>query len=331
MIFKVKSKFIIKREKLIKEGTMSKEIDISELLGDYISSLDGDIRINEKYGTGGVKQISFNDNFTLHNMNFTLNQDLHLHAQANLSVSTFSSFNKGYMRYENLDSGKKCHFTPNHTHFISTNRENGISFYEKNQEMDIYFFMVNKDFILPILQKSKSKELQILAKKWDSEDIFDMKILHLNAEDMRKLYRFKDFGFDDELEKIFLTSTAYDLLHNWLKSYDDERLPHEEIKYICMVEEYILDNLQSEFSLKHLARIAKTNEKKLQRNFKIHFGENIFEYILKKRMQQAKILLKSKDYNINEVARKVGYRHQGNFSRMFYRYFKVLPKDMKNA
>lgn len=310
---------------------MSKEIIINELLGDYVSSNDGHIKVNEQYGKGAIKQISFHDDFKLHNMNFTLNQDLYLHAQANISLSTFSTFSKGNMKYENLDSGKKCDFSPNHTHFISTNKENGISFYEKNREMDIFFFMINKDFIHPFLKNSKSKELQMLAKKWDNEDIFDMKTLHVNAGDMRKLYRFKDFGFDDTLEKLYLTSTAYELLHGWLKSCDDEKLPHEEIKYILMVEEYILDNLESELSLKHLARVAKTNEKKLQRNFKIHFGKNLFDYILEKRMQHAKILLKSKDYNINEVAKKVGYKHQGNFSRMFWKHFKVLPKNMKNG
>lgn len=307
---------------------MSKESIMDELFGGFRSLKDGSIKANEFYGKGRAKQISFGKDFGLFNMNFVLNQDLYLYEQVDMSLASFCTVAKGEMKYEDFSNGIKSEYKANKTQFISSNKKRSISLFEKNKEIDLYYFYLNKDFMLPFLHDSQNKELQLLAKKWQNEEIYNAKAININAEDLQKLYHFKNFGFDDSLEKLYLTSIAYELLHNWLKNYSEDKLPEEEIRYILLAQEYILDNLDKNFSLKTLAKIAKTNEKKFQQNFKVHFKQNPFEYILSKKLQHAKALLTTKDYTVNEVAKKVGYKHQSNFSIAFFKHFGFSPKEL---
>lgn len=307
---------------------MSKEYIMDQLFNGFMTLKDGSIKANEELGKGEARQISFGNDFGLFNMNFILYQDLHLYEQVDMNLSSFCTVAKGEMNHEDFANGVKSKYMANKTQFISSSKKRSVSLFEKDKEIDLYFFYLNKDFILPFLQNSQNEELQLLAKKWQNEEIYSVKTLNINAEDVQKLYRFKNFGFNDSLEKLYLTSTAYELLYSWLKNYEDDKLPEEEVRYILLAQEYILDNLDKNFNLKTLAKIAKTNEKKFQQNFKTHFKQNPFEYILSKKLQHAKNLLATKEYTVNEIAKKVGYKHQSNFSIAFFKHFGFSPKEL---
>ncbi len=48
-------------------------------------------------------------------------------------------------------------------------------------------------------------------------------------------------------------------------------------------------------------------------------------------MIEAKRLLELSEYNINEIALKVGYRHSCNFTTAFLKRFGVRPKDVMKS
>jgi AraC-like DNA-binding protein len=78
-------------------------------------------------------------------------------------------------------------------------------------------------------------------------------------------------------------------------------------------------------SIKELAHRCATNETKLKKVFKIVYHSTIREYIQKLRLEEANILLKEESLTIKEVANRVGYRHQGYFSKLFFEYYGVYP------
>jgi len=50
--------------------------------------------------------------------------------------------------------------------------------------------------------------------------------------------------------------------------------------------------------------------------------------VLKTRMEKAKVLLGTGEYNISEVSKIIGYKYQQSFSTAFFKHFGVLPKDL---
>jgi AraC-like DNA-binding protein len=78
-----------------------------------------------------------------------------------------------------------------------------------------------------------------------------------------------------------------------------------------------------------LAKRCATNATRLKKIFKRVHGTTIYGYIQRLRMAEANLLLRQERLNIGEVAGRVGYRHQGHFSRVFYETYGIYPKTLK--
>lgn len=66
----------------------------------------------------------------------------------------------------------------------------------------------------------------------------------------------------------------------------------------------------------------------LQRHFKIVYGKSIYQYYLEQKLLIGKELIVSGKKSISEVAYILGYNKVNSFSRLFKKYFGVLPKDV---
>ena len=82
-------------------------------------------------------------------------------------------------------------------------------------------------------------------------------------------------------------------------------------------------------TIEELAHRCATNASKLKRAFKHTYQTTIYGYIQRLRMEEANLLLREESLSIGEVARRVGYRHQGHFSRLFYHTYGLYPKTLK--
>jgi AraC-like DNA-binding protein len=54
----------------------------------------------------------------------------------------------------------------------------------------------------------------------------------------------------------------------------------------------------------------------------------IYGYIQKLRLEEANLLLRKEMLSIGEIARRVGYRHQGHFSKLFFETYGVYPREL---
>ena len=70
---------------------------------------------------------------------------------------------------------------------------------------------------------------------------------------------------------------------------------------------------------------------KLGPGFKAVFGETIFDFSLRCRMQHALQLLRDERTQVARVAEAVGYRHQTSFATAFRRHFGLRPKDVRRG
>ena len=80
-------------------------------------------------------------------------------------------------------------------------------------------------------------------------------------------------------------------------------------------------------SIPQLAKEAAMSPTKLKKLFKAVYGNAMYEYFQKKRMQHAADLLLSKKYSVKEVGTGLGYANLSNFTLAFKKEFNRLPSE----
>ena len=133
--------------------------------------------------------------------------------------------------------------------------------------------------------------------------------------------------------KLYLRAKVFELMSlyfNKNKEMDVEQCPFlvddENIKKIRMAKDIIISRMIEPPSLNDLAAEVKISLKKLKQGFKQVYGVSVYVFLLDYKMQVSKRLLSSGNYNVNEVALKVGYSTATHFINAFKRKFGTTPK-----
>lgn len=108
----------------------------------------------------------------------------------------------------------------------------------------------------------------------------------------------------------------------WLTSGRDRRMLEEAR---CILEASIKDPP----TIGELARMVGTNRTNLKKGFRSYFGSCVFEYLRRCRMEQALLLLRDYDMNVNEVAAAVGYSSVSAFSAAFHKCCGFPPREAR--
>jgi AraC-like DNA-binding protein len=102
----------------------------------------------------------------------------------------------------------------------------------------------------------------------------------------------------------------------------------EELAISKRAKDVLLKSFSSPPTIHNLAHLCATNESKLKKVFKKVFKMTIYNYIQKLRLKEANILLKERSLSVGEISKKVGYKHQGHFSKLFFSTYGVYPKNL---
>jgi AraC family transcriptional regulator len=95
--------------------------------------------------------------------------------------------------------------------------------------------------------------------------------------------------------------------------------------------EYIDANLHRQISLAELAGIAEMNVFHMLRTFKVTLGVPPHRYILQRRVERAKALLRNRALSISEIALGCGYAEQSSFTRAFQKVTGAAPAFYRNS
>jgi AraC family transcriptional regulator len=93
---------------------------------------------------------------------------------------------------------------------------------------------------------------------------------------------------------------------------------------------YIRENLHAALTLRELAEIAHLSPYHFARRFKDSTGLPPHRYVIARRIERAKELLRGEDdLSLAQVAARVGFWDQGHFTRHFKRLVGVTPKRFR--
>jgi AraC-like DNA-binding protein len=109
----------------------------------------------------------------------------------------------------------------------------------------------------------------------------------------------------------------------------DRDLDPHAVEIARRAREHLLKNFVTPPTISQLAHLCATNENKLKKSFKEVCRTTIHSYVQRLRLEKANLLLKEEMLSIKEVAQRVGYRHSGHFSKLFFESYGVYPKDLR--
>lgn len=109
----------------------------------------------------------------------------------------------------------------------------------------------------------------------------------------------------------------------------DEILSSRDLMLMEHARAMIDADLKRTMTIPDLARAVGTNSSKLKRGFKFLHGVTVFDYSLRRRMQEALRLLVDERQSVGEVAAAVGYQHPTSFTTSFRDFYGFAPKDAR--
>lgn len=97
-------------------------------------------------------------------------------------------------------------------------------------------------------------------------------------------------------------------------------------KALARAQAYMEQNIGHNFTLDQLARAACVSRAHFARLFRVSTGSTPMAYLLKLRMERAKLLLR-RQLRVSDVAAALGFCDQSHFSRVFRRTTGQTPRE----
>ena len=137
----------------------------------------------------------------------------------------------------------------------------------------------------------------------------------------------------ESIQTLYFKGKVYELLSLFFNKSGDadvEQCPflvdEENVRKIRKAKEIILNQMTEPPTLQELSAEIGLNIKKLKEGFKQIYGDTVYGYLLDHKMNEARSMLNTKQYNINEISLKIGYSTSSHFITAFKKKFGTTPK-----
>ncbi len=124
-----------------------------------------------------------------------------------------------------------------------------------------------------------------------------------------------------------LLSLHFDSGENTSEEYCPFLIDDREVLKIRKAKDIIISRMSEPPSLQDLANEVGLNLKKLKEGFKQIYGDTVYSFLFDYKMDHARKLLESNQYNVNEVGLHVGYSTSSHFIAAFKKKFGTTPKQ----
>jgi AraC family transcriptional regulator len=94
---------------------------------------------------------------------------------------------------------------------------------------------------------------------------------------------------------------------------------------------HIEDNLEKDLSLSDIASVAQLSLSHFKSSFREAMGLPVHQYVIRRRVEHAKKLLREGKLSISQVALEAGFAHQSHLARHLRRLAGVSPRTMRRS
>ena len=277
-------------------------------------------------GTDYMEKIYIQDGFLFSKTNYNIEKPIFLEAKQEERKFVITISLKGNTTYINSGDKKIIPFKEGFTTISLFENTQGFREF-KDKQINQIRLILSESFLRRNFQKS-------LVEKYffnkQNLQLIDFRLTSIQSQFL--LNDILNCSLVGELANIYKQGKIFELLSLEIsklqKNEDDIFLDDYDRSAILKAKEILLNNLQNPPSIVGLAKMVHLSEVKLKRGFKQMYKTSPYQLLVSHKMNLAKNMLESGEYNINEIALQVGYKFANNFTNAFYKEFKIRPKDI---
>jgi AraC-like DNA-binding protein len=182
---------------------------------------------------------------------------------------------------------------------------------------------------------SRSGALPELARDGSHAEQFTYMRRPLTASMFELASKLVDNPYEGHLRLVYIEAVTLELLcaavrgFSSLSSMPDEEYNDRDLRCLHAARDLLMRQFSPAPTIRRAARAAGMNETALKHGFKAVFGETLFEFSVRCRMQHALKLLRERSMPVARIAESVGYSHQTSFATAFRRHFGMSPRDVR--
>lgn len=141
------------------------------------------------------------------------------------------------------------------------------------------------------------------------------------------------YNLHPTIKALYLRAKVYELMalyFNRNEEFDMDQCPfladEDNVKRIRKAKEIIISRMAEPPTLNELSEEIGLSLKKLKEGFKQVYGDSVYGFLFDYKMEYARKILETNQYNVNEVGLKVGYSTASHFIAAFKKKFGTTPK-----
>lgn len=181
-----------------------------------------------------------------------------------------------------------------------------------------------------LLENNQEFELEKILKENIGKNI-DLKLLQEKYKELTVISLEKL----ESIIRIVTYSTYYiaDCIKNkkWLEMKNTVSKVKIELSNskIAPIIKYINEHINENVSLSLGANLCNMSQSQFSRIFKKETGKTFKEYVLLKKIEQAKFYIKTTDKSFSEISDFLGFEDSSYFTKLFKKYEGIPPKEYK--
>jgi AraC-like DNA-binding protein len=161
--------------------------------------------------------------------------------------------------------------------------------------------------------------------------------LPLTADMVHATTRLLDNPYTGRLALLYTEALAHELLCAAVGKFSlasespTEHYSERHLRSLSAARQRLMEQFAPPPTIAKLSRLVGLGEKALTRGFKAVYGETLFDFSVRCRMQHALTLLRDRNWSVDRVSEAVGYSHPTSFATAFRRHFGLRPVDLKRV
>ncbi len=218
--------------------------------------------------------------------------------------------------------------------------ENSLLLYNPQRDLPIHLEIQPNSWLVSILISIK-KFHSLFSQEADyitflSDDNKDKKYYKdgkISPSSSIVLTQLIHYNLNASIKNLYFKGKAYELLSLYFNRNEEaniEQCPflvdETNVIKIRKAKDIIISRMAEPPTLQELSDEIGLNLKKLKEGFKQIYGDTVYSFLFEYKMEVARKILESNDYNVNEVGMKVGYSTSSHFIAAFKKKYGTTPK-----
>jgi len=300
---------------------------------------DNCVTIPVYMGKGYIKRIEFGADFRLIIHRYNLKEDFIIKRNASVERNDLISI-FFYTNEQSIDlaynDAKPVKFSRNNESAIqlTTSDMNSVIRFPANNEIYKCVVGITASRLSGLLHMEKPNSIIKKITSGTDSFIYFESMCHETLRDLKQLSEINvKEGLSNFYYQIKVQQLLYGLFSKLLKRDNTQhKLIHNaDVEKLLMLRNVILEDLSIPPILTTLSKLIGMSETKMKQLFKQTFGNSIYNYYQKIRMEEAAFLLRQAGYSVSDVGHQLGFSNLSHFSRLFEKHFGVTPKKYSVA